>query len=119
METKDSIREAIELAEDSDFRRSFLIELHKYLKTKLPENIVGEYPHACSFDRSCDRDPYKHFTGFCRLQGVDPYVAHSMLRLIYAEMLCDCEYLHFLKVTEGDPEPARTVYVEKDWRWLP
>jgi len=54
MNTIISINEATLLAEDGDFRRSFLIELHKYLKDKKPENQVDEYHKACSFNRSCD-----------------------------------------------------------------
>ena len=120
MKTKDSIIEAIGLAEDGESRRSFLIELHKYLKSRMLRNQVDEYPKVCSFNRSCDRcDSHKYFSEFCRLQGVDPYVAHSMLRLIYAEMFCDCEYLHFLKVAEGDPEPPRSRYVTKEGGWEP
>jgi len=65
-----SINEAILLVEDGNFKRSFLIELHKYLKDKLPDNQVDEYPQVCSFNRSCDRcDPYKHFYKFCSLHG--------------------------------------------------
>lgn len=119
METTNSIKGALELAEFGDFRRSFLIALHKHLKTKMPGNKVDECPHECRCGRPSGLDPYRHFSGFCRLQGLDPYVAHSIFRIIYAEMRCDCQYLHYLKVTEGDPEPARTKYVERDWRLLP
>jgi hypothetical protein len=119
MNTIVSINEAIQLAEDGDFRRSFLIELHKYLKDKLPENQVDEYPKECSFDGSCTRcDSYKHFDKFCMLQGMHPYVAHSMLRLKYGDIGCDWEYFQYLKVTEEDPEPQRVIYVTKG-RWQP
>ena len=120
MNTIISINEATLLAEDGDFRRSFLIELHKYLKDKLPENQVDEYPKACSFNRSCDCcDSLKHFYGFCRLQGMHPHVAHEMLRLKYGNFSCDYEYLHYLKVTDEDPEPPRIVHMKKEGRWLP
>jgi len=119
MYTKISIDEAIKLAEDGEFRRSFLIKLHKYLKSKLPENQVDEYPKACSFNRSCDCDCYEHFSIFCRLEGMHPYVAHSMLRLKYRHFNCDCDYLHDLKVTEEDPEPPRVVHMKKEGGWEP
>jgi len=118
MNTIISINEATLLAEDGDFRRSFLIELHKYLKDKLPENEVDEYPKACSFSRSCDCcDSLEHFYRFCRLQGMHPHVAHEMLRLKYGNFSCDYEYLHYLKVTEEDPEPPRVVHMKKEGGW--
>ena len=119
MKRTDSINEAIKLAEDGEFRRSFLIKLHKYLKSKLLENQVDEYPKACSFNRSCDCNCYEYFFRFCRMQGMHPYVAHELLRLKYGNFDCDCEYLHFLKVTEEDPEPPQIEYVKEEGRWLP
>ncbi len=119
MNTIISIDEAIKLAEDGDFRRSFLIKLHKYLKDELPENQVDGYPEACSFNRSGDCDCYKHFSSFCRLQGMHPFVAREMLRLIYGRFDCDCDYLHYLKVTDEDPEPPRVVHMKKEGGWEP
>jgi len=48
-----------------------------------------------------------------------PHIAHEMLRLKYGNYSCDWEYLHYLKVTEEDPEPPRVIYMTKEGRWSP
>ena len=109
MNTIISINEATLLAEDGDFRRSFLIELHKYLKDQLPKNRADEYPKTCTFASSCTRcASLNHFETFCMSREVQPDVARHLFRLMYGGgMGCDWDYFLDLKVTEEDPEPPR------------
>ena len=118
MNTIISINEAILLLEDGEFRRSFLIEFHKYLKDKLSKDQVNEDPKVCSFDRSCTRcNSFKHFDKFCMSRGMHPDVAHGMLRLMYGECMgCDWDYFQNLKATEEDPEPPRIAYLKIEGR---
>ena len=114
MNTIIRINEATLLAEDGDFRRSFLIELHKYLKDKLPENEVYEYPKIGSSCVGCNE---LHFETFCISRSMHPTVARELLCLMYGNNFsCDWDYFEYLKVTEEDPEPPRAEYVEIDGR---
>jgi hypothetical protein len=91
-------------------QKKFLIELHKYLKSKLPHNKVDEYPRACIFDHFNESEyyRYKHFSDFCKLQRVDPYVAHRLLLIQHGDLYCDCDYLHNMKITE-DSDKTQTL----------
>jgi len=115
MYTNVGIYETFLLLEDGKFRRSFLIELHKYLKDKLPKNLVDKYPNIGS---SCVSFNELHFETFCISRNMHPTVARELLCLMYGNNFsCDWDYFEYLKVTEEDPEPPRAEYVEIDGRW--
>ena len=119
MYTNVGIYETFLLLEDGEFRRSFLIELHKYLKDKLPKDRVDAYPKGCNIGSSSGcRNDMIHFETFCISRSMHPLVARELLRLIYGPFMnCDCEYFLDLKVTEEDPEPPRAEYVNIYGRW--
>jgi len=113
MDISSSINEAFWLFEDDEFRRSFLFELHQYLKDQLPKNRADEYPKTCTFASSCTHCAcINHFETFCISREVQPDVARHLFRLMYGPSIdCDWEYFQQLKVTEEDPEPRI------EWRW--
>ena len=104
MKMNKSILRAIGLVSDRAFRRSFVIELHKYLKENMPQYQFGECPWACGYDHfnSPSSKLYKHFINFCKLEGIDWFLAHTIFRAKYGEFYCDCDYLYNLKVTDDE-----------------
>ena len=106
MKRKDRIYKAIELVSDRKFRKSFVVELHEYLKANMPHLDTGELPWACGYDLfdSPFNKLHRHFINFCKLQGVDWLFAHTIFRATYGELYCDCDYLYNLRVTDNDVE---------------
>ena len=95
-------------------QKKFLIELKKYLISKLPQNKVDEYPKTHCFDHLNDSEDYrfKHFIDFCKLKRIDPYVAHRLFTVQYGCMDCDCEYLRDINVTEDSHETKTLEQVQ-------
>ena len=106
MKRKESIHRATGLVSNREFRKSFVTELHAYLKDNMPQLETGERPWACGYDLFdiSYRKLYKHFINFCKLQGMDWFLAHTIFRAKYGELYCDCDYLYNLKVTDNDVE---------------
>ncbi len=106
MKRKESTYKAIRLAGEREFRKSFVTDLHKYLKDNMPQLEEGERPWACGYDLfdSPFNKLHKHFIDFCKLQEVDWLFAHTIFRAKYGELYCDCDYLYNLRVTYDDVE---------------
>jgi hypothetical protein len=64
MKRKDRIYKAIELVSDRKLRKSFVMELHEYLKVYMPQLETGDCPWACGYDLfdSPFHKLHKHFT---------------------------------------------------------
>ena len=113
MKTKYSIWNGLWLWEDDGYRKEYLIELNKYLKSKLPQYKVDEYPKECCFDHwnDSERCRYKHFIDFCKLKRIDPYVAHRLFT-IHRCIDCDCQYLHEMEVAEDSHDTKILEHVK-------
>lgn len=114
MKRTHGIWHALWLWEDDEYKKEFLIELNTYLKNKVPQKKVDEYPKACCFDHLSDSEDHrlKYFIEFCNLKRIDPYVAHRLFISRYGCIDCDCQYMHDIAVTE-DSNKTHTLENEQ------